>query len=190
MSKKGSAFERETCVLLSKWWSYGERTDLFWRTGGSGGRAKVRGRKGERTEGQHGDICATDPLGIDLIKLLTIELKRGYSKFTVADMLDKPRGAAIQQWESWLRQVLESYKQAGSFSWLLIHKRDRRSTLVYFPDELCQQLLQAGCFDESPYYLPFATFYFRRNEIIHCMKLEHFLCQVEPADIKIVAKRV
>lgn len=59
---KGSAFERKVCKLLSKWVSRGKRTDLFWRTAMSGGRATVERRKGVVVR-QAGDICAVTPDG-------------------------------------------------------------------------------------------------------------------------------
>lgn len=135
-SAKGSAFERECCVKLSLWWTQDlpePREDIFWRTAGSGARAKVRGRKSKQTHGQHGDICAIDPIGQPLIDLLTIELKRGYSKHTIADLLDKPEGAAKQVYEKWIEQAKESHKHAKSNSWLLIVKRDRRLAMAISP---------------------------------------------------------
>lgn len=184
-SLKGGKFERETCVALSLWWTAGAHDDVFWRTGGSGGRASVRGKKGRRTLGQHGDICATDPIGDPLIKLLTIELKRGYSKITVADILDKGKRAATQGWEEFLEQTLRSFGQAGSLSWLLIQRRDQRRSIVFFPDKLFESLCSIGCFDRHP--IPFATFtlYLKgQRHRIHCMRFTQFLNCVNPEDIK------
>lgn len=190
-SLKGGKFERETCTLLSLWWSHGEHDDIFWRTGGSGGRATVRGKKGRRTVGQHGDICATHPDGDALIKLLTIELKRGYSRFTVADVLDKGKKAATQGWEKFLEQTLRSFGQASSLSWLLIHRRDQRQSVIFFPDELFEALCSLGCFDRLP--LPFATFYFRFDKSqhkIHCMRFYQFLNYVSPEIIRRLAQEM
>lgn len=129
-ASKGSAFEREICGQLSLWWTEGKRDDVFWRAAQSGGRAKFRGRKGKDTHGQHGDILAVDPIGEPLIDLFTIELKRGYNTKTMFDLLDRPATAAYQKWEEWINQVSESMFQAGSYSFLLITKRDRRSALI------------------------------------------------------------
>ena len=74
-SQKGSAFERAICRQLSLWFSKGAHDDWFWRTAGSGARAKVRGRKGQRTIGHGGDICSTCSEGEPLIQLLCIECK-------------------------------------------------------------------------------------------------------------------
>lgn len=135
-SSKGSAFERQICKELSLWWTQKERSpreDCFWRTAGSGARAKVRGRRGQSTYGQSGDICATDPSASVFTDLLTIEIKRGYSKSTFADLLDRPDNAARQFYEQCFEQVIESAEQANSFGWMLITKRDKRLPLVCMP---------------------------------------------------------
>lgn len=199
-SQKGSSFEREICTSLSKWWSDGTHDDLFWRTGGSGGRAKTRGRKGKRTKGQHGDLAATDLTSQPLIDLLTIELKRGYSKFTVADLLDKANKSAVQEFESWLEQVMESHEQAGTFAWLLIQKRDRRKPLVFFPEKLMKSLKdQDDCFFELDREycaqqglavlppVPFAVFHLKvwaRVVTFYCTTLEKFLDEVSSGTIR------
>lgn len=77
---KGSPFEREICLLLTKWWLRDDDPEdtIFWRTAGSGGRATVRGKRGRRTSKQHcGDIAALDDQGRALTDLITFELKRG-----------------------------------------------------------------------------------------------------------------
>lgn len=130
---KGSAFEREICKKLSLWWTSGKTDDVFWRASNSGGRAKFRGRKGQSTYGQHGDIAAVDPVGEPLISLFTIELKRGYSSVTPFDLLDKLERAAAQKFEQWWNQVHESHVMAGSLAPLMITKRDRREAMIYLP---------------------------------------------------------
>lgn len=135
-SRKGSAFERWFCRELSLWWSEGKDDDLFWRTAGSGARANVRSRKGKRTVGQHGDIASTDTSSAILTKVLTIELKRGYNKATVADLLDQPLGGAIQKYEYWFSQASTASEQSGTFAWLLVVKRDHREPIVFMPSNL------------------------------------------------------
>jgi len=39
---KGGEFERDISRFLSRWWTYGERDDVFWRTSASGARATTR----------------------------------------------------------------------------------------------------------------------------------------------------
>jgi len=139
-AKKGSSFEREICVTLSKWWTEGMRDDVFWRTSQSGGRAKLRGRKGKDTHGQHGDIIAVDPIGEPLIDLFTIELKRGYATATPYDVIDRYISASMQKWEKWIAQVYESHEQAGSFAWWLITRRDFRESILFMPLDVFLQL--------------------------------------------------
>ena len=85
---KGSEFEREFCKDLSLWWTDQERDDIFWRSSNSGGRATVRAKVGRTTAGQYGDVAAIDFDGLPLLELMTMELKRGYSKNTIQDLVD------------------------------------------------------------------------------------------------------
>lgn len=126
---KGSSFERRTCKTLGEWWA--GRDDIFWRSAGSGARAKVRGRSGKQTAGQHGDIAAIDPLGVAFIDAFTLELKKGYNHDTIHDVLDTPKGRRRPVLLDWVAQAVESHEHAGSLAWLVIHARDRRDPLVY-----------------------------------------------------------
>jgi len=153
---KGSAFEREFCKDLSLWWTFGEREDVFWRSSNSGGRATVRASAGKTTVGQHGDVAATDEIGIPLLNLVTIELKRGYSKSTVQDVFDKKPHAAQQQWEKFYEQTVQSSLNAGSYSWLMVHRRDQRDPLVFMPSSFYNLLNNGNCFSIEP--APIATF--------------------------------
>lgn len=183
-SQKGGQFERKVCGTLSLWWSNGHRDDLFWRTGGSGGRAKRRGRGGKQTHGQHGDIMATHPKAELLIRLLTIELKRGYNKTTIASLLDKPSRAKLQEFESWILQAQESHEQAKSKSWMIIHKRDMREAVVYLPFDFWN-LLELPKLKES--LSPFAAITVRvggRYHSVVCLPLSLFLHYVSPKYIR------
>jgi len=73
--RKGSAFERKICKLLSLWWSEGKEEYLFWRSAGSGSVATVAARKGKRASTQIGDICAIDTRGQPLMDVIAIECK-------------------------------------------------------------------------------------------------------------------
>lgn len=149
-SAKGSDYEREVCKRLSLWWTDDKRDDVFWRSSGSGARAKVRGRAGAQTAGQHGDVAATDPIGAPLIDALTIEIKRGYSEYTFQDVIDRLEKGGIQEWERWFGQAIESHDQSGSVSWMLITRRDRRSPLVWFPHYLFTEFRRLGAFSGRP----------------------------------------
>lgn len=129
-NRKGSQFERQICKRLSAWWAPG-RDDVFWRSSQSGGRATQRAKSGKSTFGSYGDIAAVDPIGAPLIKVFTIELKRGKSHGCPTDLIDLPTGLKPQPFEKTLRQVMRSAEQAGSISWLIISQRDRRLCMVY-----------------------------------------------------------
>lgn len=182
---KGSAFERKICKQLSLWWTNNEREDIFWRTGGSGGRATTRAKKNKTTHGQYGDICATDPIGEPLIKTLTIEIKRGYSKFSIADLFDKSPSMKKQCYELFIEQAIQSHKDAKSYSWLLIVCRDRRLPLVFMTMELrnrFENLLMLNGLDMEIYIDGFK--FGNRWQSICCWKFADFLKCVTPKMIK------
>jgi len=182
---KGSSFEREMCRLLSSWWSCGERDDLFWRSAGSGAMAKTRSKVGKATFGQYGDVQATDPTGQPLLDLFTIELKRGYSSETFANMLDKPAGAAKQIWETFADQVMTDFKNAGSKSWMLISRRDRRQALIFIPLSIAMELSRAGADIKSYPHLR-GTFALKNGKRIriYLTTLDDFLRNIYPEHIK------
>lgn len=193
---KGSEYEREVCTTFSLWWTAGKRDDIFWRAANSGGRAKRRGRAGRNTAGQHGDIAATDPTGCMLIDLFTIEIKRGYSAYTIQDIVDKPPLAGSQAFDDFFDQVLESYEQAGSYSWLLINRRDRREAMVWHPRHVVEDLRRMGAFKNKPTPYVGIVALVRRgdNSItridIAGMKLADWLLGVEPEHLRVLAKEV
>ena len=143
MASKGATYERSLCVSLSQWWTQDlpePRTDIFWRTAGRGARATIRHRKNKKTAGSYGDITALDPIGKQFLDAITIEAKRGYSRHTIHDLLDKSDQAAPQMYEQWFAQAEMSHKAAGSYSWMVIHKRDRRDAIVWMPQYLWASL--------------------------------------------------
>lgn len=130
---KGSTFEREICKTLSLWWSQNKRDDCFWRTSGSGARATKRAKTNKKTSGHYADVCAVDRFGEPLIDAFAIEIKRGYSRHSVADLFDVPATAATQEYEKFLTQAIKSHQQSGSVTWMLICRRDRRLPIVIIP---------------------------------------------------------
>lgn len=150
MANKGSPFEREICKKLSLWWTNGEDDDVFWRSEGSGGRAKRRGRAGKDTYGAHGDLRVTNPIGTPLIQLLCIECKRGYSKSGLQDVIDGCKLPGQSTFDDWFQQTRESWKQSGSYSWAILHRRDKREALISIPSKLYKDFIDAGCFEELP----------------------------------------
>ena len=202
MSSKGPTFEREICKKLSLWWSRGldeeEESDAyFWRTSNSGGRASIRCKGGLRTFGQYGDIAATDPKGQKFLDFVTVELKRGYSKVTPYDLVDRPLKSAIQGFEEWIAQAVLAHKRAKSVSWLLITKRDKRSMMAFTPWDLVESLREVGCF--HPYPCPMLRVLckvrlgfdkFVKDEVVDVvgMPLERWLDEVTPNAVKKVLK--
>lgn len=194
MAKKGSAYEREICKRLSAWWTSNESEDsIFWRTSNSGGRATTRSKKNKKTKGSHGDVGAIDPVGSLLISTFTIEIKRGYSQYTIVDILDKPLNYSDQMYDVWFKKVLEDQKQAGSPYWILISRRDRRIPLVFFPWDLTEDLEDVGC-STLRTKGRYASFYFyltvgekKMKQWVSCVPLERFLKCVTPEHIKSIA---
>lgn len=178
-NKKGSAFEREICKQLSLWWTNDDRDDIFWRTAGSGARAKVRSKKGKKTFGQAADIQATDPIGQPLIDLCCIELKKGYSKSTFADLIDAPDSAAEQMYSKFISQAKQDASNAGCPYWMLICKRDRREPVIIIPkslyDDLKNECSIKKCRPKVMLYLSVHSNYF--VTILH-----EFLSRILPED--------
>lgn len=73
--QKGASFEREVCVMLSKWVTDGRREDVFWRSAMSGGRATVGHRRGKSHAAQVGDISCIHPDGQSFINVFAPECK-------------------------------------------------------------------------------------------------------------------
>lgn len=95
--RKGSAFEREICKRLSMWVSGGKKTDLFWRSAMSGGRATVA-RKSGKVVRQAGDICATTPEGHVLTDAWYLECK-SYKQIDFAQFVLSDTGKLAQWWK-------------------------------------------------------------------------------------------
>lgn len=182
-SSKGSSFEREICTLLSKWWSNGKRDDIFWRTSGSGARATTRNKKGKTTFGQCGDVQAVDPIGQPLLDVCSIELKRGYNKYSFMDLIDKPEKAKLQKYELFIKQSIKERKNAGVSFWILITKRDRRKPLVCIPEALETVLELKWNNDKDTYEddIPFlVSRYGSSHKQIYIRTLEDFLKRYKP----------
>ena len=72
---KGAAFERTVCQQLSLWVTGGARSDCFWRSAMSGGRATVGRARGRDHARQAGDVSAVAPEGNALVSRYYIECK-------------------------------------------------------------------------------------------------------------------
>lgn len=142
---KGGQFERDIATQLSTWWTNGQSDSCFWRSSQSGGRATTREKQGKKTLGQYGDIAVTEPDGQMLIELVSIELKRGYNDRYPLTLVDKSPKAAQQGFDKFLEQASGDSERAGVPFWWLIHKRDRREIMLYFPFEFYEAI--SSCMD-------------------------------------------
>lgn len=193
MAQKGSGFERSICKQLSMWCSYEKSDSIFWRTSTSGARATVRAKKGLETPNSYGDVCAIDPIGIPLIDLVSIELKRGYSgQLTIQDLLDsnQKEPTLLKFWKQ-----AERDRKIGKRQWSwLIFQRDRRQACIIFDrsfwnflinytgrlkySESFRLLLKLGCVFEKTHYS------------LYIMRLSEFLHWVDPEIFKLYTKEI
>lgn len=198
-ARKGGTYERVIARQLSEWFSEGRRSDIFWRIPGSGGRATRRGRRNECTSGQYGDIEATHPKAVPLLRMFTVEVKSGYNRFTPFDLIDRPQDAAIQIYESWIIQAMEASEYAKTPLWLIISRRDRHSAVVCFPQNLLTRLASKNC--ESFHRLLAVTPRMQMTVLIRktqqitltttavIMKLDDFFLACSPRDIRLLTEK-
>lgn len=146
---KGSAYEREICVFLSLWWTANHREDIFWRSSASGGRATVRGKKGLSTAHQGGDVACTDPEGAPLTDLFAIEIKRGYSYSSIHELLDRHPKMALPEFGRWITQAIRSSEMTGTYSWLLITRRDRKMPIIWMTGDVAMEFSKRCGFKPS-----------------------------------------
>lgn len=97
----------------------------------SGGRATIRKRQGKATVNACGDVAAVDPIGLPLVRLFSIELKRGYNRSTPVDAIDRLPGTKHSEWEGFVEQARAAADNEGTPAWMVIHRRDRRQAVVY-----------------------------------------------------------
>lgn len=141
--RKGGAYERLCAKELSEWWTYDKRTDVFFRTSSSGGRATQRSKKNISTYGQYGDVQAVDPIGTPLMSLCTIECKDGYPKDSPFDLIDRTK-VGKQAYGQFFEQAREEMISAGTPFWLLIARRKSHAKMIYMPCTLYLALKKIG----------------------------------------------
>jgi hypothetical protein len=189
---KGSGFEREICKQLGLWWSKGKRDDIFWRSANSGGRATVRHRSGQGTFGQYGDIQATDPCGQALIDVCTIELKRGYSKENIHNLLDSRQTKHPKLYEKFILQASADSKKAKSKYWMLIAKRDQHVSVVYIPMKFYRELKKEMFIYHGKHTNDIikttVRLKWKKWNIFGC-RLDEFLSAINPKVVKRIGRR-
>jgi hypothetical protein len=191
---KGNSYERDICDRLSIWFSDGSRDDLFWKSSNSGGRATNRAKKGKTAQEHQGDVTWTHPKGRALIELVTIELKKGYPKAHIGQIVDRPTSINLQQqqFEEFIEQVVEAKTRAKTPFWWLIHKRDRREEMVYFNHQFYKFLLDCASLPLSYTYCVFPVRWSdksRRVIKIYGCRLSDLLDYLKPLDLKEFYKR-
>jgi len=152
---KGGGFERECAVLISKWWTEGERDDVFWRSDSSGARYTQRKKSGKDTAYQGGDLTFSDPIGEPLIKNWNIEIKTGYGSKTKIKDKDKTVVREIinlwdtldiidsQQKEPILLKMWAQCKRDAELTSrkpVLIFRRNRRKPCIMFSSKYVNHL--------------------------------------------------
>ncbi len=141
---KGSSYERTVAVQLSLWYSHGKDDSLVWRTAMSGGRSTVRAKKGKRTAGSAGDLTFTHPDAAPLFDQVTFELKRGYAKDGLGELIDREDANKPGTFEQWVVQANKSASVGMTPNWMIIHKRNRRPAMCYMNHGLYSKLKDDG----------------------------------------------
>ena len=180
---KGSRFEREVAVLLSRWWTGDKRDDIFWRSTSSGARATSRAVKNKTTANSAGDLCYLDSVGESFIKYFSTEIKRGYKFFEIQRAVDRD-SKKLSVFEEWIEQAAKSQADANARSWLIIAKKDRAKTLALLPqfeyERIAKESEVIGCRYVSIGGVLGGTD--RLNRVL-CLPLTDFLRNIDPADV-------
>lgn len=131
--QKGASFEREVCVMLSKWLTNGSQEDVFWRSAMSGGRATVAFKRGKRLSSQVGDISSIHPTGERFISVFATECKF-YADLNYEGLLTG-KGKLLVFWH-------EINKQAKRHNKLpfLVAKQNRMPAIVCLSQEGVKKL--------------------------------------------------
>ena len=191
MANKGFSYERKICKQLSLWWAHNKRDDIFWRTAGSGGRATTRSKQNINTFGQFGDIQATDPIGQPFIDVFLTEIKRGYPNATISNIIDAPPKTKANQLEEFIIKTTHSTKAAKTYSWMILHKRDRREPVIILPRQIDERLhLFTNCAHYNKLFC-FVSFHTKQNirhEITQLLWSD-FLQLVKPEQIIEISKQ-
>jgi len=121
---KGSSFERMICRQLSLLVSGGARTDCFWRSAMSGGRATLQLDQGILNQAQAGDISAIAREGLWLIDNYQIECKH-YADLEFTSGFLSNTGNLYGFWKSLMKDSVARGKHP-----LLIAKQNNRPIVL------------------------------------------------------------
>ena len=185
---KGDRFERQTCRVLSLWWTNNLRDDILWRN------RRHRTNKNKDVKHQLGDVTTIDSSGLPLIETFNIELKSGYSKtrtgkkvknipWDVLDLIDYSRNSGANPLLQFWEQTTTDARISGRLP-LLIFKRDYHYPVVCITRETLNPLKE---FLGSP---DFSYVTYKTGEItLYMFRLEEFLEWITPEVVKLLHAR-
>ena len=84
------------------------------------------------------------------MRVVSLELKKGYSKESFADGVDRSLFQPQQVWEAFVEQASLAARLSGTFSWALIHQRNKREAMMFVPHALFKALRSLGAFARPP----------------------------------------
>ena len=154
----------------------------------------MRRKKGKKTRGHAGDICATDSHGEPMLKVVTFELKRGYNRLTPIDLVDQlnpPGKKALKgSYTGWLRQAGLAASAAGTPFWVLLHRRDKHKAMVIFDMRLLDLLVDhLGCKFDRPGFSVLVRDRGAKLDLVG-MTEEAFFSGADPGDFRLLARRL
>jgi hypothetical protein len=120
---KGSQFEREVAVALSNWISNNQKSDIFWRSSTSGGRATTAMKSGKKLSNQVGDLSCIDQLGSKFINTFAVEIKF-YADLDFKGLITG-KGKLLEFWDEIKKQAADHKKFP-----LLIARQNRIKPIV------------------------------------------------------------
>lgn len=171
---KGQEFERNLCKQFSLWWTEGNRKDIFWRTSGSGARARTRTDKGDNVHKGYGDMMAEDSIGQPLLDKCTFEFKHGYNDFSFLDCIASNQNCP--RLVSFLHEVEKDAKDANNYP-ILVVRKNHRNIVIGIPYPLfCDMVFTFGI-PNFP-YAKFSKLSTQYNFIFIC--LENFFDWCHP----------
>lgn len=162
-SGKGQNFERQIAKYLSRWITYGDRDDVFWRSSNSGGRATVRAATGSAGGLVSGDLCAVRPEGFPLLEVFVIECKF-YKDLKLQDLPFDRKSVIPKAWNKVCKESVRESRRP-----MLILKQNNRPILLGLQYRMYREIRHQvrGTLDVMPPYL-------------YSNRLQLALCEFDP----------
>jgi len=124
-----------------------------------------------------------DIKGKPLLDLFVFELKNGYAKHTILNILDAANQKNEQQWEQWINKIDAEAYPTGKL-WVIVHKRKGRHPVVCMRKVHYNILTSSGCIEDS---YPYAEFRIKGNCYFVCRSDDFFL-NLDPKFVKKLAE--